>query len=91
MHNTSAQATSRIAVVQLFTDSGAKRVFVSYGDGRTEQQDLVGVIGKKDQEANTEQLQKLVARLYAEGYALIATFSTGTSETPASTLVFRKN
>jgi hypothetical protein len=83
-----AQSTSKIAVVRLF--ESPRRLFLTYGEGKTEQQDLFSVVGKKDQKANTEQIQQLISRLYSEGYTLIDTFTGGTADEPVSTLLFRK-
>ncbi|GAA3951986.1 hypothetical protein [Hymenobacter algoricola] len=83
-----AQTTGKTAVVRLFETSG--RSFISYGEAKTEQLPLEGTTSKKQQQLNTEQIQRLVDRLYAEGYHLVSSFSGGEPTEPVTTLVFRK-
>ncbi|MCB2409815.1 hypothetical protein [Hymenobacter lucidus] len=85
-----AQTTGKTVVVRLF-EAPSSRLYISYGDGKTELQELAGITGKKEQKENTEQLQRIIDRLYAEGYRLVNSFGSSQASAPVSTLVFRKD
>ncbi|WP_162910678.1 hypothetical protein [Hymenobacter oligotrophus] len=85
----SAQTPSKTVVVRVYEWSD--KLYIAYGNGKTEVQDMGNTLVRKNQQPVTEQLQSVIDRLYNEGYTLTAATSASRHERDMiSTYIFRK-
>jgi hypothetical protein len=76
---------AQVVVVQVSFWASAGQILISRGEDKTE---VISVKKDKNQGFATEACQKVIAKLYQEGYAIKSTFSDGVSN--ESILVFIK-
>ena len=83
-------ASSKTAIVRAYEVNGSQNLIISYGNGKKEYAKMEGILGRKNQEEVTDQLQAVVERFYNEGYHLVGTASGGLPNGIITTFVFRR-
>lgn len=72
-----AQAKSDVVVVRLLEREHSIRMMIARGDAPVESVEIENGGGDNDLSASAEGLQKVLAKLYAEGYVTQSTLSSG--------------
>ncbi|MBF9223118.1 hypothetical protein [Hymenobacter ruricola] len=87
---TPAAAPSKTVVLRAY-ESPANKIYICYGEGHTETEITVGPYGKKDQLRDIEQLQRVVDRLYTNGYRIVSATTGGVSDQQCVTYILRRD
>jgi hypothetical protein len=77
-----------VVVVKVMESMNTMRIVVAQGSGTPQVQELDGGAGAKSMVSSSQEIQKVVAGLYAQGYSLKSTF--GGNQGVLSTLIFVK-
>lgn len=77
-----------VVVVRVLDNGGNVRLFISRPDGKSEKVEFNGGFNEKGLSDSGQGYQKVIAKLYQEGYTLKSSFSTNTGV--FATLVFVK-
>jgi hypothetical protein len=81
-------AGSDVVVVKVMESMNTMRIVIAQGSGTPQVQELDGGAGAKSMVSSSQEIQKIVAGLYAQGYSLKSTF--GGNQGVVSTLIFVK-
>jgi hypothetical protein len=67
------------------------RVVLAYNGGKTEEQIVKNIVGNDQaQDEATSEYQRIIAKLYQQGYSIKSTFSQGYGDRDTSALIFVK-
>jgi hypothetical protein len=81
-------AKPSVVVVKVMESMNTMRIVVARDSGAPQVQEVAGGAGARDMAQSSQQIQKLVTGLYAEGYSLKSTFNG--QQGLISTLIFVK-